>query len=140
MTTILHQPITWIGLGLAVTLAIIHTVALHGDTSNATPAGLRTAVGAGLTVVGILLPGIFLVLQLQTTRLTNPAIADLFVAAAWLGLSVVFGLYAAYVSVTRPGLRYGVGFCFGYQLIALLAGIITFLLGMAEVVAHLLAR
>jgi len=134
-----NQPITWIVIVIGVVLGGIHTFALRPTGSGgASPPGLRTSIGAGLTVSGILLSGVFLVLQLHKAALSGPEVADLFVAAIWLVISMLFGLYATFVSVTRPGLGYGVGLCFGYQLISLLCGVVAFLVGMADLVSHLL--
>lgn len=80
----------WVDLViLVVVLGAIHvTVWVTGDFSTTDPGnqageGLRSACGAGLTVVGILFPVILLVVQLASAGSSRPvphdAIVDLFV-------------------------------------------------------------
>ena len=143
MTVVVHQPVVWIVLVLAVIVGVIHTAAAHGtDDSKGDPVqqGLQTAVSAGLSVVGILLPTVFVILQIKSDSLSKPALSDLFVASAWLAVSVVFGLYVAYVAVTRPGWGHGAKYAFGYQLIALLAGVGVFFWGIVDVVFPLIGK
>ena len=141
MSVVIQQPVVWIVLVSAIVVGAIHTLAVRGvhDSAVSPGQGLQPPISAGLSVVGIL-PAVFVILQINSGHLTKPALADLFVASAWLSLSVLFGLYVAYVAVTRPGWGHGTKYCFGYQLIALLAGVCVFFWGIVDVVFPLIGR
>ena len=155
--TLIHE--IWQSLSLKIDLAllvgfgVIHiatwlkTQTKAIDPGNKAGEGLRAAASGGLTVVGILLPASFLVVQLVSTKTNRPipnaAVAALTLAFVWLLCSLVCGAYVLFVAVTKaydtsPLSRRDIGIAFGLQLILLVIGVIQVVWGFWLVAGSLL--
>jgi hypothetical protein len=97
---------------------------------------LNSASVAGVTAVSILIPASLLIVQIafDKTGFPRQALEDVFRASVWFLVSLVFGLVLIFLipmqcpkhNVTRILLT---GIPFGPQLIALLIGVIWFVIG-----------
>ncbi|WP_435611782.1 hypothetical protein [Streptomyces sp. bgisy159] len=108
---------------------------------------LRGAAGGGLTVVGILLPVSVLAVQLSAGSgafaLPDNAIADFFMAAFWLFLSLFSGVYVLFAAAIRGpkedvARRKDVGILYGAQLFFLLVAGYRLLWGVSAVTTSML--
>jgi hypothetical protein len=154
-TDIRHQHAVWVDVAILVVLGAVHVVAwatwsgrASTDAENKGGEGLRAAASGGLTVVGILVPVSLLAAQFASSSSNRPvprvAIVYLFVAAVWLFVSLVLGLYVLFVAATRgyaesPLRRLDVGIAFGLQLIFLAVGVLRVLWGFWTIADSFLA-
>lgn len=138
-------------LGLLSALHIATWMSLDPTPLRSSPSageGIRSAASGGITVVGILVPVTLLALQLGADRngpgfMTRSAVIDLFVATAWLLLSLVAGLYVLFVAAykgfaSNVFARRDVGILFGLQLLFLLTGVARITWGVASIATRLL--
>lgn len=132
----------WLDLAIFLVLGLIQ--ALVWGSGFSTDAAVRasvatimtSAVSAGITAVGIVLP-----LSLVSAQIVEPGpgpLEQVFIADVWFTLSLLFGLYTAFsIAVRSSGEnvlnRRDIGVAFGLQLFALAIGMIRLLLAIGAV-------
>lgn len=159
-SAIAHRRVLAIDLFIFFVLAFNHVAAwmtldvktIEADYSRLeTATRLRETAGAGLTVVGILIPLTIIAVQLKatsdggnTSAVSKPTLVDLLAASTWLLASLVCGLYVLYLSAFtgyRENLftHRDIGIFSGFQLFFLLVGVFRLVWGLAVIVSKLVA-
>lgn len=150
--TVLLDRWVWADLLAFAILSTVHLIAWRevreerGDPQDRERAAgaLRATATAGISAVGILIPFSLVAVRVGSPPVPASTLVDVFVAELWLAFSMAFGLFVIWLVAAKGTSRNVLtmrlaGLPYGWQLIALLVGVVRLLVGIGTLVEGLRA-